>query len=145
MTRPCIKRLNKLVKFSRKAAIISIMVSVVAVSVVLLVTLLNTPERSITGRIESMAREYYETYFYDQFTKSIPKENLSTVMAKYTEHGFSEVPLRQLLFYNNGKNAAAADEIGKYCNLNATSVRFIPSEPFGVNDYRAEYKYSCNF
>ena len=145
MTRPCIKRLNKLVRFSRKTAIVVIMVSVVAVSIALLVTLLFTPERNIKGRIEGLSREYYETYFYDYFTQSIPASNLESVLEKYTERGFSEVPLRQILFYDNGKNAAAAEEIGKYCDLNGTSVRFIPDKPFGATNYHTEYNYSCNF
>ena len=145
MTRPCIKRLNKVVRFSRKATIAIIMISVVAVSIALLSTLLLTPERRIKGRIESMAKEYYETYFYDYFTQEIPAANLESVLEKYTERGFSEVQLRQILFYNNGKNAAAADEIGKYCDLNGTNVRFIPDKPFGATNYHAEYNYSCNF
>ena len=145
MTRPCIKRLNKLVKFSRKTAITAIIVSIVAVLIALVVLLFFTPEQNIKGRIEGLAKEYYETYFYQQFTKSIPAENIDDVLGSYTEHGFSEVPLRQLLFYDGGKNSGLADEFGKYCNLNATSVRFIPDEPFGPTNYHTEYKYSCNF
>ena len=82
MTRPCIKRLNKLVRFSRKTAIVVIMVSVVAVSIALLVTLLFTPERNIKGRIEGLSREYYETYFYDYSTQSIPASNLESGLEK---------------------------------------------------------------
>lgn len=145
MTRPCIKRLNKLVKISRKATIAIILVAVVSVSVALFATLLSTPERSIKGRIEGFAKEYYETYFYQKFTASIPANEFDSVFEKYTESGFSEVPLRQLLFYDNGKNSADADEIGKYCDLNGTGVRFIPDKPFGPTNYHAEYNYSCNF
>ena len=145
MTRPCIKRLNKLVKFSRKTSLVVIFVSIFAVTIALLVSLFNTSDRDIKGRIESMAREYYETYYYDHFTSSIPAENISSILSKYSERGFAEVKLRQILLYNNGKNAAAADEIGKYCDLNNTSIKFIPDEPFGSTNYHIEYNYSCNF
>ena len=138
MTRPCIKRLNKLVKISRKATIVIILVSVVAVSVAVIASVLITPENKIKGRIESMAREYYETYLYDHFTGSIPAGEVENILRNYTERGFSEVPLRQILFYDGGKNSAAADEIGKYCNLNSTRMRFIPDEPFGPTNYHVE-------
>lgn len=132
-------------RFSRKASIVIIVVCVLAVTVATLAVLLNSSERTAKGRIESVARDYYENYFYNHFTKSIPAADFESVMEKYTEHGFSEVPLRQLLFYNGGKNADLADELGKYCDLNATSVRFVPEAPFGKTNYHADYKYSCNF
>ncbi|MBR5027449.1 hypothetical protein IKX64_02600 [Candidatus Saccharibacteria bacterium] len=145
MTRPCIKRLNKLVKFSRKTTMIIIMVCAVLVTVATLVVLFLTPEQRIKGRIESLAHEYYEEYYYGKFTGSVPESNLESLMEKYSEHGFSEVPLRQLLFYDNGKHSDEADEIGHYCDINATSVRIIPDVPYGKTNYHVEYKYSCNF
>lgn len=145
MTRPCIKRLNKLVKISRKTTMIIIVICVILVTVVTLVSLFSTPEQRIKGRIEALAHEYYEEYYFDKFTGSIPERNRETLMEKYSEHGFSEVPLRQLLLYENGKHADEVDEIGRYCDINATSVRIIPDAPYGKTNYHVEYKYSCNF
>ena len=145
MTRPCIKRLNKLVRFSRKTTMIIIMACVVLVAVATLVVLFSTPEQRIKRRIESLTREYYEEYYYDKFTSSIPDSNRESLMEKYSEYGFSEVPLRQLLLYDNGKHSDEVDELGRYCDINGTSVRIIPDAPYGKTNYHVEYKYSCKF
>ena len=145
MTRPSVKRLAKLAKFSRKTTIAIIMVCVVLVTIATLVILFSTPERRIKGRIEALAHEYYEDYYYDKFTASVAANKREELLEKYSERGFSEVPLRQLLFYNNGKHASEADELGQYCDINATSVRIIPDSPYGKTNYHVEYKYSCNF
>ncbi len=124
---------------------IIIMVCVVLVAVATLVVLFLTPERRIKGRIESLAHEYYEEYYYDKFTGSIPESNRENLMKKYSEYGFSEVALRQLLLYDNGKHADEVDELGRYCDINSTSARIIPDAPYGKTNYHIEYKYSCKF
>lgn len=145
MARPSVKRLNKLMRFSRKASIVIIIVCALAVSIATLAVLLNSPERRIKGRIESLAREYYEEYYYGKFTGSVPANERESLLERYSENGFSEVPLRQLLFYDGGKHAAEADELGRYCDINNTSVRIVPDAPYGKTNYHVNYKYSCKF
>lgn len=106
------------------------------------------PENLVKTKIEVLAREYYETYFYDKFFKSedfLNLEKLDSQMKKYKTSGFPSVPLRQILLYENEKNADSAELIGSYCDENKTSVRFYPEYPYEKASYSMKFNYSCDF
>lgn len=133
---------------ARKVISVVLVVVVVVVAVAVVCGIWLQPEHLVTRTIESMAEDYYENYVQASFANS-PEysqlDDLSVAMAKYESYGFAPVTLRQLLSYDNAKNADKAALVLEYCDENATSVKFYAEAPYGQRDYRAVYTYSCNF
>ena len=128
-----------------KRSILTVIIS--AMLVVILAVLLSTfssPERVVKSKIESIATDYYENYFYPEITtdNSTP---LSQIMSRYEKPGFAKVTLRQLLLFDNGRYNSAATTLTKYCDENATFIQIFPTSPFSKTDYRIDYHYSCTF
>ncbi len=103
------------------------------------------PKRVSTNKIEELARDYYENYYYDSFVGSIPEEDFNTAFMTYSEYGFPRVYLRELLLFDNGRHAddRAYFDGEYYCNTNHTSVIIMPTPPFGKKDYEIKYEYEC--
>lgn len=100
--------------------------------------LIATPEFLVKHKIQSIADDYYQNYFYD----SVPeKEGLSY----YTNSGLSRLSLRQLLLYSDRKYGETTDWFINYCNLDKTSLKFYPEEPYSRTSYHVDYNYSCKF
>ena len=98
--------------------------------------------------INKIAADYYENYYYPNFssTKGFKQaKDLDSAMEKYRNYGFAPVTLRQLLLYDNRKNAKYADPLKKYCNENYTVVKFYIDPPYGKSNYHYDITYSCNY
>ncbi len=120
---------------------------IIAVTAFLIPIFVNT-QNSVQSTIESLARNYYENYLY---------ENLNTVrttsdsaafeetMQKYQEYGFGTVHLRQILQYNKQENHTPSIDVADYCDENETVIKFYPEPPYNRTTYRMELTYSCNF
>lgn len=130
-----------------------ITVCVVLCAVIVLFSLiLNTyyePSKVVERKIEEIARDYYENYYYDKFVSSIPEgKTLEDAMSEFQESGFSQVLLRHLLLFDNGRNSKYSSlfDSGRYvCDRNTTSIKITPKLPFGKKDYEISYSLSCNY
>lgn len=106
----------------------------------------HTPESNSKAKIESIAADYYENYFYKNILKNIAdKSSLATVLSKYEKTGFSKVSLRQLLLYDNKKHSPEGAELKKYCDEERTSIQIYPDPPYSSKDYHVSYFYACEF
>lgn len=130
-----------------KGTVIAVIIlAMLAVILAVLTTLFYTPERVIKTKIEDIARDYYENYFYQDIVNyKTTQTQLEKTMKKYENNGFSRIALSQLLIYDSQKHADAADIIKNYCDENTTSIQFFPTAPYGQKDYRINYYYSCEF
>lgn len=100
--------------------------------------LIATPEFLVKNRINRIATDYYENYFYD----SVPDHEALSI---YKDTGLAKVSLRQLLLYSDKKHATSLEFFEKYCNLEKTSIKVFPEEPYERQNYHVDYAYSCNF
>ena len=130
---------------AKKIVIIVIAIAMAAVGIVLLVNLVFNNEAITKRKIEGLARDYYENYYYEKVEGLAGKDGAPNVMAGYAESGLSRISLRQLLLFDNGKNMAMMDEIMAFCDTDLTNVKIYPEDPYGNKDYHIEYNYSCNF
>lgn len=124
-----------------KTSILVVIIS--AMLVMILFTLFNfiaTPEFIVKRKIESIAKDYYENYFYNSIPNPSPE-----ALNYYVDRGFASVNLRQLLLYDDQKYASATESLKKYCNLDRTFIKIYPEAPFNRKDYRVDYSYSCKF
>ena len=124
-----------------------LVVIVLLMMMVILATLLqvfNTPERTVTGKIQQMAEDYYENYYYDKVMESVDAP-VSEVLSKYAEKGLDKMELEQLLLFDGGRYKSAGATLKAYCDEKATYVKIYPEEPYGRKDYRVEANYACNF
>lgn len=138
-------------KFSTISKFISlgiIIISMVLVVLALLLAIFNRPENVIKAKIDSLARDYYENYIYEEFVNSdayAEITDLEAVMQKYVKRGFSRVALRQILLHDPDKYANDAAYLREYCNENSTFIQIFPESPFTRTAYHMEITYSCNF
>ncbi len=76
-----------------KNVIVGVIIS--AMSVVAVMTafhFFHSPENVTKSRIESIAADYYENYFYKNIIKNVAGNNtLASIMPKYNKDGFSRV------------------------------------------------------
>ena len=124
-------------------ALASLTVIIASISVVFL-----KDQNQIEALVNKMATDYYENYFYPNFSSSRGFQqitDLDSAMAKYHEYGFSPVKLRQLFLYDNRKNDQYKKEVTKYCDENKTSVTFYIDPPYEKTSYHYEISYSCNY
>ena len=124
----------------QKITLAIIILATLSVLAALICSIIFNPERMVKSTLSRLATEYYEDYFYPHLS-SDPAQALE----KYTNTGLAKVTLRQLLLYDDEKNAEYQSLFDKYCDINNTSVQFFPIAPFGQSDYRIDYTYSCNF
>ena len=131
-------------------------VAVIAVIAFTIYGLIATPEFLTKRKIESITADYYENYFYNAILEnnSIDLKDasdtsassaISSILEEYTESGFTETSLRQVLLSNHGKHFDETAEIEKYCDLDQSEIEIFPESPFGRKNYRVEYTYSCKF
>ncbi len=128
------------------------MFCVIALSIVIVIIASILPfffntEKNTKAKIEELASDYYENYFYETLINSEKfqeNEDLDSAMEKYKTYGFSIVTLRQLLLRKSQENTEYSN-ISQYCDENATFVRFYPESPYSKTSYHADYTYSCAF
>lgn len=135
---------------ARNFSLVAIAVCTIAIVGSLLANFLLEPERLAQKEMQKIATDYYENYFYPDFiannTGDSATADLELAFSAYTEKGFPEVRLRQLLLHNGGKNSASKaylDAPHYTCDENATSVVYTPRAPYGPKDYTTTYNYSC--
>ena len=124
-------------------ALASLIVIIASISILFL-----KPQNHTEALINKMATDYYENYFYPNFSSSKGFQQITKLddaMAKYHDHGFSPVKLRQLLLYDNRKNDQYRKEVTKYCDENKTFIKFYIDPPYEKNSYHYEITYSCNY
>ena len=130
---------------AKKITIILIAVSMVLVAVAVAVGLWMMPEQRIHRQVEAMAVDYYENYFYKNFSDTVGEDTVADGLAKYAEKGFGRVPVKQLLLFDGGKYHEYSSWIKEYCDTDASVIQIFPVDPYGPKNYRVDYKYSCNF
>ena len=137
---------QKYVSRVRKVILTVIVLAMMSVILAVLMVVFHNPEAIIKSKIESIAVDYYENYYYEKILDNVPSNKvMSEVMERYAESGFSDVSLRQLMLFDGRRHAEAEAELYRYCDPDETLVHFYPVEPFGAEDYRVEFKYACIF
>ena len=137
---------RKIHRRSRHTILAVIVLAMMSVILTILFTTLSTPERVITHQVEAISTDYYENYFYDQIgSNATSNTSIPEIMEKYLTRGFAKITLNQLLHFDNGRHSGAASTLSTYCDLENTYIKIYPLEPFGRQDYRIDYHYSCEF
>ena len=132
----------------RRIILAVIALSAIMVILSLLFNIFTTPEHIITGKIESIAADYYENYLYTFIASSSSINStkpVEEIIASYAKNGFDAITLHQLLLFDGERHADAAAALTRYCDETETLIRYYPTEPYGQTDYRADIKYSCIF
>ena len=140
-----IKKANDPV-FARRFVTVGVIVSTVMVLLSLFVAIYFNPTRVAERKIEEMAREYYEEYYFQKFMETADSEALEEKKDIFMKVGLQPVKLRQLLLYQNGKNSGYRkyfEKEGFSCDKNESEVKFKPVEPFTAKDYTLEVKLAC--
>ena len=131
---------------ARRFITTGVIISAVMVALSVFAVVYFNPETVAERTLEKMGREYYEDYYYDKFMGTISEEAFQEKMAIFKETGLQPVPLRQLLLYQNEKNAeyrSVFEKKGFSCDKNQTVVKIIPKEPFGKTDYELKTDLKC--
>ena len=131
---------------AKKISIAIIIISMLSVVLLLLFVSFSTPEYNTKTKVESIAKDYYENFFYPGITKyGTTEKALTEIMDRYKESGFSTVYFRQLLLYDNQKHADASNLITAYCDENDSFIKIYPEPPYGQQNYHIDYHYACDF
>ena len=128
--------------FGKKISIFVIFTSMLLVILFTVFAILYRPDNIVRYKINNLATDYYENYYYNQFAD---RDDLEEIMQKYTERGFSRITLRQLLLHDYEKNLETANYLRKYCDENKTYLYIFPDPPFTKTSYHIEYYYACDF
>ncbi len=128
---------------AQKITLAIIISAVILVITSILCIFIFDNERIAKNKISKLANEYYENYFYPSM--SIEKDNLSNVMDDFLETGFNNINLRQLILATGKNHSADANFLHKYCDENATLIKFFPEPPYDNTSYHVEFSYSCSF
>ena len=140
------KRSRKLFHATKRAVLVVIVLAMMAVILTVLFSNFASPERTIKRKIESIATDYYENYFYDSILSyGTTEQNLQNLLGRYVENGFAIVSLRQLLLFDSERHSESATILTAYCDENTTFIRIYPDPPFSRTNYHIDYHYNCNF
>ena len=139
------KKVDRMKRDTAQTVILSVIIlSMLVVILAVLLMHFTNPERNISRKIEELASNYYENKIFKSIADSKP-DSYADVIKKYEETGFSPVTLRQLLLFDSPVKTDTSKTINKYCDENASIVHYYPVSPYGVKNYRTEYKLSCTF
>lgn len=136
--------------FPKSSIIILVIIvnaTIIAVAAFLTPIFINT-QNSVHSSIESLAKDYYENYLYENLNAAKTTSDPATfeeTMQKYQEYGFGTVRLRQILQYSKQKNSTPPVNVADYCDENKTIIKFYPEPPYDRTTYRMDFTYSCNF
>ncbi|MBO7720505.1 hypothetical protein J6S35_02630 [Candidatus Saccharibacteria bacterium] len=105
------------------------------------------PKKLAEDELQRLAKDYYENYYYDVFTQKIPESDYALAFTTYSEYGFPKTYLRELLLFDDGRNAKSRAYFDGqyYCNTNQTAIQIIPYPPYGRTDYEVKYTYDCEY
>ena len=138
-------------KSSATSKAISLSVIIIAMLLVIsaaLFAIFYKSENLVKAKIDSLARDYYENYLYENFATSdafVKTTDLDAVMRRYVDHGFSRITLRQLLLHDADRHTSDATYLREYCDENKTYVQIFPKSPYTRTSYHIDTTYSCNF
>ncbi|MBQ9018508.1 hypothetical protein IJ117_02030 [Candidatus Saccharibacteria bacterium] len=141
------KESSRKVYYGAKRTILTIIIlAMMAVILSVILVNLSAPDRIITAKIQEITSDYYENYFYDRIGKhNDDGRTVAETAALYADKGFTDISLRQLLYYGGGEHQSEESTLSDYCDLDNTYVRIFPTPPYGRADYRVDYHYSCEF
>lgn len=130
----------------RERALLSMIgVSAAMIMLTLSLTAIYDPVKRSERELEKLAHDYYIEYLYPRALGSHLNEP-ETVLSDYAERGLPNVKLRQLLYYDEGKNAASLEVFSNsyyQCDTNKTYVRFYPVAPYGPTDFKIYHEAAC--
>lgn len=130
----------------RERALLSMIgVSAAMIMLTLSLTAIYDPVKRSERELDRLAHDYYIEYLYPRALGEHINEP-ETILSDYTERGLPNVKLRQLLYYDEGKNAASLEAFSNIyykCDTNKTYVRFYPVAPYGPTDFRTYYESAC--
>lgn len=132
----------------KKIILAVIFISMLVVIIAVVCSFVLDPQKRVPEDISKLSAEYYEDYFYENLTHSARFQDdkiFNSVMEKYHTYGLAPIRLSDLLLYDNQKNANYREYLTKYCDENATTIKFYPESPYGKKDYRVDITYACNF
>lgn len=128
--------------------ILIVAVSVITVSVYAIIHFRPTDTATLVkSYISNISTDYYENYYFPSLESSIhdhSNSDISEVLSRYTDTGFSRVPLRQIISHID-YDETSLNQITERCDTNSTLVHFFPDPPFTSTSYHVDYEYSCNF
>lgn len=131
----------------KNLTVVVIVIVTIIVIVMVVCSLILRPSHQVPSKIETLASNYYENVFYQNMLNS---PNYSgdpeKALAPHAARGLSPVTLRQLILNEHlALSSTEADYLLKYCDEEATSIKFYPDPPFSRTAYHTEITYSCNF
>ncbi|MBR3264306.1 hypothetical protein IKF94_03735 [Candidatus Saccharibacteria bacterium] len=132
---------------ARKFTVVAIFVCLALVFFNVAAHAVLDPKKLAENELQSLAKDYYENYYYDVFTEQLPESDYLVAFTTYSEYGFPKVYLRELLLFDDSRHADSRPYFeGQYsCNTNRTSVTIIPYAPYGRTDYEVKYDYDCEW
>ncbi len=133
---------------AQKTILLIIFIAFFIVFIALLCAFFLKPEKIVKSKIDTIASDYYENYFYEKLITSekyTESKDLDDILGRYKDNGLATLNLRQLLLYDNQKNAEFAPYLKKYCDEENTYIKFYPEPPYSRTSYHIDYTYSCNF
>ena len=96
-------------------------------------------EKQLTKKMQEMAKDFYENYYYDQVGSDFVKQ--------HSEDGI-KIDLANLARINNSDSKAVLDEFknsnGESCNTTNTKATIYPKDPYGKSDYELKINIDCN-
>ena len=131
-----------------KIAIGALVVAMIAVAGYVAWQFYNMPEYATEREINSLAKDYYENYFYSELlnNNSGDESAAASALSIYRDKQMEPVKLRQLLLFDNGRHQNSSEVFNSThykCDTNVSTVRFQPVEPYGRTDYTYEVNLSC--
>jgi hypothetical protein len=129
---------------ARRISTVQIGVCLLLVVFMSVISLLFTRDVVATHNLRSMARSYYENYFYERFASGRTGAELTDAFQPYATTGFRPTTLRQLLTFDGGRFAAQEDDFADCHKIN-TTVKITPTAPYGAGDYHLETTLVCDF
>jgi hypothetical protein len=122
-----------------------------AIGIFLTVSASRTNEKALQANLETLGRDFYESYYFEQISEAYDADKRSDFLSKYTSLGI-KVNLDNLERYPS-KDLSNKDmvaefknrETGEPCDLTETKVSIFPEEPYDKTDYRIETILSCGF
>ena len=101
------------------------------------------PKLAVEREMETLTRDYYENYYYDEIMNN---GGGVKALEEMVDYGLPSVKLRKLLLFDNQRHAESAavfDSKHYKCDTNTTWAKIFPYAPYGRTDYRVEYTYGC--
>ena len=119
--------------------------------VIVLIGILSSNKSSLEANLETLGKDFYETFYYDQIAKAYDDERLKEFLKSYSTLGI-KISLDNFNHYQskNLDNKALVEEFknnktDQPCDKTESKVTVFPQEPFGQKDYKIEAKLVCGF